>query len=151
MKSVATPDDMVALVGTEIGVSDWVTVDQPMINAFAEVTADHQWIHVDVARAAREMPDGKTIAHGYLILALIPRLINSLYEVRNRKRSINYGLDRVRFIAPVPVGSRVRLRTHLKGADPIKGGYRLRFGNAFEIEGADRPAAVIDNIIAVYA
>ncbi|MGV6874196.1 MaoC family dehydratase [Pseudochelatococcus sp. B33] len=150
MKSVETPEELAQLAGTEIGVSEWVTVDQKMIDGFADATGDHQWIHVDVERAAREMPGGKTIAHGYLILSLIPRLINSLYEVRSKKRGINYGLDRVRFIAPVVVGARVRMRSTLKSAEPIDGGYKYLFQNTFEIEGADRPAAISENIIAVY-
>lgn len=150
MVSVETPEDLAAHVGTEIGVSEWVTVDQKMIDAFAEATGDHQWIHVDTARARKDMPGGTTIAHGYLILSLIPRLINSLYEVRSKKRGINYGLDRVRFIEPVPEGARVRMRAVLTSAEPVRGGYKYLFSNTFEIEGKERPAAISENIIAVY-
>jgi len=148
--SVETPEDFAELVGCEIGVSEWIIVDQQMIDAFADATGDHQWIHVDVARAKRENPGGMTIAHGYLILSLIPRLINAVYEIRSKKRGINYGLDKVRFLEPVPEGAKVRLRVALKSAEPLKGGYKYLFSCTFEIEGAERPAAVVENIIAVY-
>jgi acyl dehydratase len=150
MLSVETPEELAACVGSEIGVSGWVTVDQETIDAFASATGDHQWIHVDVERARRELPAGRTIAHGYLILSLIPRLINSVYEVRIKARGINYGLNRVRFIAPVPEGARIRLRVVLKGAEPLPGGYKYLFANTIELEGSDRPAAVAENLIAVY-
>ena len=136
MLSVATPEELVARVGSEIGVSDWVTIDQKTIDAFASATGDHRWIHVDVERARRELPGGRTIAHGYLILSLIPRLINSVYEVRTKVRGINYGLNRVRFIAPVPEGARIRLRVVLKGAEPLPGGYKYLFANTIELEGS---------------
>jgi acyl dehydratase len=150
MLSVETPDELAAHVDAEIGVSGWVTVDQETIDAFASATGDHQWIHVDVERARRELPAGRTIAHGYLILSLIPRLINAVYEVRTKARGINYGLNRVRFIAPVPEGARIRLRVVLKGAEPLPGGYKYLFANTIELEGSDRPAAVAENLIAVY-
>ncbi|WP_308791265.1 MaoC family dehydratase [Agaricicola taiwanensis] len=144
------PEELAALAGSELGVSGWVTVDQKMIDDFGHATGDHQWIHMDVERARREMPGGKTIAHGYLILSLTPRLLNSVYEVRSKKRGINYGLNRVRFIAPVPEGSRIRLRVVLNSAEPMNGGYRFQFANTFELEGSERPAAVTENIVAVY-
>ena len=150
MLSVETPGELAAHVDAEIGVSDWVTIDQETIDAFAAATGDHQWIHVDVERARREMPGGRTIAHGYLILSLIPRLINSVYEVRTKARGINYGLNRVRFIAPVPAGARIRLRVVLKEAEPLPGGYKYLFANTIELEGSDRPAAVSENLVAVY-
>ena len=150
MLSVETPEELAAHVDAEIGVIGWVTVDQETIDAFASATGDHQWIHVDVERARRELPAGRTIAHGYLILSLIPRLINAVYEVRTKARGINYGLNRVRFIAPVPEGARIRLRVVLKGAEPLPGGYKYLFANTIELEGSDRPAAVAENLIAVY-
>ena len=109
MLEVETPADMKAHIGQKIGTSAWVTVDQAMIDKFAEATGDHQWIHVDVERAKREMPGGKTIAHGYLTLSLLPRLSHEIYTIRKRSRGINYGSNKVRFTAPVPAGSRVRL------------------------------------------
>lgn len=138
------------MAGAELGISDWLTVDQKMIDDFGNATGDRQWIHMDVERALREMPGGRTIAHGYLILSLIPRLLNSVYEVRSKKRGINYGLNRVRFIAQVPEGSRVRLRVALEKAEPLDGGYRFEFRNTFELEGSEKPAAVTENIVAVY-
>ncbi|NQV86129.1 MAG: MaoC family dehydratase, partial [Woeseiaceae bacterium] len=98
------------LVGEEVGLSDWFVVDQHRIDQFAEATADHQWIHVDTERAAREMPGGKTIAHGYLTLALIPAMTENFLRVENVVRAVNFGLNKVRFYAPIPVGSRLRGR-----------------------------------------
>lgn len=129
MVSVETPEELAALVGTELGVSEWVTVDQAMIDAFGKATGDHQWIHMDVERARLEMPGGRTIAHGYLILSLTPRLLNAVYEVRSKKRGINYGLNKVRFVAPVPEGARIRLRVALQAAEPLPGGYKYTFAN----------------------
>src|SRR2546428_919980 len=104
---VEYPKDLLKLVGRELGPSEWVTVDQDMINKFADATGDHQWIHVDVERAKREMPGGKTIAHGYLTLSLLPRLAPTLLKVLKRSRGLNYGSNKVRFITPVPAGSRI--------------------------------------------
>src|SRR2546425_1960541 len=102
---VEYPKDLLKLVGTELGPSEWVTVDQGMIDKFAAATGDHQWIHVDVERAKREMPGGKTIAHGYLTLSLVPRMASTLLEVTHRSRGINYGSNKVRFISPVQAGA----------------------------------------------
>jgi len=108
MIRIAKLEGLQQRVGEELAVGDWVTVDQPMIDKFAEATGDHQWIHVDVARAARELPGGKTIAHGYLTLSLLPRLAPTLMKIEKRKRGVNYGSNKVRFISPVPAGSRRR-------------------------------------------
>src|SRR5947199_1532888 len=104
---VEYPKDLLPLVGRELGPSEWITVDQPMIDKFADATGDHQWIHVDVARAKKEMPGGKTIAHGYLTLSLVPRLAATLTRVKKRSRGVNYGSNKVRFINPVPAGARI--------------------------------------------
>jgi acyl dehydratase len=133
-----------------LGVSDWVLIDQPMVNAFADATGDHQWIHVDVERAKREMPGGKTIAHGFLTLSLLPRLWESVYRVRKTSRSINYGTNKVRFTAPVPVGSRVRLRQVLRQVDDVPGGVRLTFNSTIELEGSDKPAVVAESLVLTY-
>ena len=114
MLEVERPGDMTQYAGKELGVSDWYTVTQEQIDKFADATGDHQWIHVDVERAKREMPGGKTIAHGWLTLSLVPRLAQTIYRVKHRSRGINYGANRVRFTAPVPAGSRVRLRLKVK-------------------------------------
>src|SRR5260370_14116629 len=108
-----SPQDRLQLVGRELGASDWMTVDQAMIDKFADATGDHQWIHVDVERARREMPGGKTIAHGYLTLAMVPRMAATLMRVKKRSRGLNYGSNKVRFIAPVPAGARIRLRQRI--------------------------------------
>src|SRR5690348_15353153 len=118
----ATFDTVAGLAGQEIGVSDWVEITQDRINAFADATGDHQWIHVDTARAAKEMPGGKTIAHGYLTLSLIPWLTGGMLRIDGVTRGINYGSDKVRFTNMVPVGSKVRARQKLLAAEPKSGG-----------------------------
>ena len=146
MMEVDKPADMKAHIGKQIGTSEWVLVDQAMIDKFAEATGDHQWIHVDVARAKQEMPGGKTIAHGYLTLSLLPRLSHDILQIRHRSRGINYGSNKVRFTAPVPAGSRVRLHQTLKNVEDIEGGVRLTFDSRIEVEGSSRPALVAENI-----
>src|SRR5207253_3093395 len=111
--------DLAALVGQEVAVSDWLTITQQQVNQFAEATGDHQWIHVDVERA-RAGPFGGPIAHGFLTLSLIPKFFESSIDVRNTKMGVNYGLNKVRFTAPVPVGSRLRARMKLLSCDPIE-------------------------------
>lgn len=133
-------------VGQEIGVSDWVVVDQPLINAFATVTDDHQFIHVDPERAAEEGPYGTTVAHGLLTLALLPALAKSaLPKLTDVRSSVNYGFDRVRFVAPVPVGARIRGRFRLTRADWRSPDALLAvWGVTVEVEGAERPALLAD-------
>lgn len=150
MLEVATPADMKAYVGKPIGSSGWVTVDQAMIDKFADATGDHQWIHVDVERAKREMPGGKTIAHGFLILSLLAGLAHQVYSIRKRSRGINYGSNRVRFTAPVQVGSRVRLHQTLKNVEDIEGGVRMTFESTMEVEGNARPALVAETLNLAY-
>ena len=108
MKTIGSIDDAIALIGAELGESRWVDIDQSRIDAFADVTMDHQWIHVDVEKAKAESPYGATIAHGFLTLSLIPGVSKDNYRVENAKMGINYGLNKVRFTSPVPVGSKVR-------------------------------------------
>ena len=150
MLIVDTPADMKAHVGEKIGSSGWITVDQAMIDKFADATGDHQWIHVDVDRAKREMPGGTTIAHGFLTLSLLAGLAHQTHDIRKRSRGINYGSDRVRFTAPVPAGSRVRLHQTLTKVEDIKGGVRMTFDSQMEIEGQDRPALVAETIALAY-
>ena len=150
MLEVDRPADMKAYLGKAIGTSDWVTVDQTMINAFADATGDHQWIHVDVERARREMPDGKTIAHGYLTLSLLPRLMATIYRIRLTSRGINYGSNKLRFTAPVPAGSRIRLHQTLKAVDDIAGGVRLTFDGTVELEGSAKPALVAETLVLAF-
>jgi acyl dehydratase len=137
-------------VGKALGSSDWITIDQAMIDKFADATGDHQWIHVDVERARREMPNGKTIAHGYLTLSLVALLSGQTHTIRKRSRGINYGSNRVRFTAPVPAGSRVRLHQTLLNVEDIEGGVRLTFDSRMEIEGSPRPALVAETIALSY-
>ena len=147
MIEVERPADLAQYIGREIGVSDWFTVDQAIINKFAEATGDHQWIHVDVERARREMPGGKTIAHGYLTLSLVPRLAATLYRVKKRSRGLNYGSNRVRFTGQVPAGSRVRLHQMITAVEPAPGGgVRITSESTMEVEGASRPALVAETI-----
>ncbi|MEE8236594.1 MAG: MaoC family dehydratase [Gammaproteobacteria bacterium] len=143
---VRTIEDAQALVGTEVGVSDWVLVDQARINLFADATDDHQWIHVDPDRAARDFPIGSTIAHGYLTLALIPALIDNFVEFVGLERIINYGINKARFKAMVPVGSRVRLRAVLNSARKRAGALQLILNCTVEVEGQAKPACVVETI-----
>ena len=138
-----------ALVGQEIGVSAWVTIDQARIDMFANATDDHQWIHTDPVRAKAEMPDGKTIAHGYLLVSLLPALLNSLVEMPGLERAINYGLNKVRFKNPVPVGSRVRLRSRLLHAQKRAGALQVILENTLEVEGQVKPACIAE-VLALY-
>ncbi|SDR62985.1 Acyl dehydratase [Rhizobiales bacterium GAS191] len=150
MLEIERLSDIAAYVGKELGTSEWLTVDQAMIDTFAEVTGDDQWIHIDVERAKREMPDGKTIAHGYLTVSLIPRLLRGIWRVKQRSRSINYGSNKIRFLNPVQSGDRIRLVQSLKAADPVEGGQRLTFESKVEIEGKPRPAAIAETIALAY-
>jgi len=148
---VEYPKDLLKLVGRELGPSEWVTVDQAMIDKFADATGDHQWIHVDVERAKREMPGGKTIAHGYLTLSLLPRLAPTLMSIEKRRRGLNYGSNRVRFTAPVPAGGRVRLRQKLVKVEPVEdNGFRVTSEMTMEVEGNPRPAMVAETLGIVY-
>ena len=140
--------DLPGLVGTEVGVSDWLTVDQDRVNKFADATGDHQWIHVDVERATREI--GGPIAHGYLTLSLIPFLSAGMLPVKGVTRGINYGSDKVRFTNMVRVGKRVRLRQKLVGVEPKSGGVQLRSQCTIEIEGEDRPACVAETLSLIF-
>jgi acyl dehydratase len=145
--TVDKPADLAQHVGKELGPSDWMTVDQAMIDKFAEATGDHQWIHVDVERAKREMPGGKTIAHGYLTLSLVPRLAQTLVKVAQRKRGLNYGSNKVRFTSAVPAGARIRLRLKIKSVEPMEGnGFRVTYQSTMEVEGQERPALVAETI-----
>ena len=145
--TVESPKELLKHIGTELGPSDWITVEQSQIDKFAEATGDHQWIHVDVERAKRDMPGGKTIAHGYLTLALAPRMASGLVKVKKRNRGLNYGSNKVRFIAPVPAGSRLRVRQRIKNVEEVSGnGVRVTSEMTVELEGSERPALVAELI-----
>ncbi len=142
--------DLSAYFGRALGVSGWVQLDQAKIDAFAELTGDDHWIHVDVERASREMPQGKTIVHGFLVLSLIPFLQRGIYTIRQRGKGLNYGCNRVRFTAPVPVGSRVRLRQSVQECVRLEGSVRVTFESTIEIERQERPALVADTILQIF-
>ena len=151
MLEVERAADMKAYEGKEIGVSDWYTVTQEQINKFADATGDHQWIHVDIERCKREMPGGKTIAHGWLTLSLVPRLAATVYRVKNRSRGLNYGANRVRFTGMVPADSRIRLRLTVKAVETTRdGGTRITNEGTMELEGSDRPVLIAETIGVTY-
>ena len=150
MLEIEKPADMHKHVGQKLGTSDWVTVSQDMINKFADATGDHQWIHVDVERAKKGMPNGITIAHGYLTLSLLPMLSDQCYRITKRSRGINYGSNKVRFTNMVRVGKRVRMRQKLIGAEPKAGGMQIKNECTIEIEGEERPACVAETISVLY-
>jgi acyl dehydratase len=138
-------------VGTEIGVSDWIEVTQERINLFAEATCDEQWIHIDQDRAKKELPGGKTIAHGLLSLALAPLFIRSVIGLKGLRNTLNYGADRIRYLAPVPAGSRLRGRVTVAEAEDVPpDGLRVNYHLVIEIEGGTRPACVAELIALHY-
>ena len=145
MKTYPRLADLQALVGQPLGTSDWITVDQPRIDAFADATLDHQWIHVDPERAAQG-PFGTTIAHGFLTLSLLPAFFASAFDIGDVRMGVNYGLNRVRFTAPVPVGSRLRASFRLLAYEPLDGGAQLVTEVTVEREGTERPACVAEAV-----
>jgi acyl dehydratase len=146
LRIIKSIDDAQSLIGEEVGLSDWMVIDQHRIDQFAEATADHQWIHVDTERAARELPDGKTIAHGYLTIALIPALTCNFIHVENLVRAVNFGLNKVRFIAPIPVGSRLRGRSIVLQAQQRADALLLTSRVRIEVEGQKQPACVAETL-----
>jgi len=146
MRSFATIAELQSLVGQEIGQSDWVTVDQRRIDLFAEATGDHQWIHVDPVRAAAG-PFGATVAHGFLTLSLLPEMSHTAFEVRGSRMGVNYGLNRVRFPSPVPVGSRLRGHFKLLSYEAIDGGAQMVLEVTMEREGFAKPVCVAESIV----
>ncbi len=152
MVVVEYPADMAQYLDKVVGSSDWVEITQEQINKFADATLDHQWIHVDVERAKKEFPGGKTIAHGYLTLALTAGLAQKTYKVEKRTSAVNYGLNKVRFLNQVPVGSRVRGVFRCKAVDPMpNNGHRVTMEVTVEIEGQTKPACVAETMAIMYA
>ncbi len=140
-----TPDKLLERIGDHLGYSEWIKIDQKRINQFADATGDHQWIHVDPERA-KDGPFGATIAHGYLTMSLVNLFLPQIVEVRGISMGVNYGADRLRFPAPVPVGSRIRGGAELVEAEEVKGGIQAKVRVTVEIEGSDRPGCVVDTI-----
>jgi acyl dehydratase len=145
MKHFAHLQDLQSQVGQEIGLSDWVTVDQKRIDQFAQATGDHQWIHVDPVKAAQG-PFGKTIAHGFLTLSLLPELFAKAFDIADVRMGVNYGLNKVRFTAPVPAEGRVRGRFVLREYQPLEGGAQLTVEATIELEGSGKPACIAETL-----
>jgi acyl dehydratase len=149
MRTFKHLSELQSLVGQEVGLSDWITIDQQRIDLFAQATGDHQWIHVDPQRAAKG-PFGTTIAHGFLTLSLLPEMSASAMHVDDAQMGVNYGLNKVRFTAPVPVGSRLRGRFTLLAYEPIEGGAMLTTQVTMEREGSDKPVCVAESLARRY-
>jgi len=146
MKSLEHLSELPALVGQEIAVSDWITITQEQVNLFAEATGDHQWIHVDVEKA-KAGPFGAPIAHGFLTLSLIPKFFQTSFEIRDSRMGVNYGLNKVRFTAPVPVGSRLRAHMKLLRCEPIESnGLQMEWLVTVEREGSDKPVCIAESL-----
>jgi len=150
MRNFETIAELKELVGQEIGVSDWITVTQERIQLFADATNDHQWIHLDAERA-KAGPFGTTIAHGFLTLSLLPEMAASAFGVRETRMGVNYGLNKVRFPAPVPSGSRLRGRFKLTGYEALEGGAQVTVQVTMEREGSDKPVCIAESIGRRYA
>jgi acyl dehydratase len=150
MRTFQTLAELAALVGEHVATSDWLTVTQAQVNLFAEATGDHQWIHVDPERA-RAGPFGAPIAHGFLTLSLLPKFFETALEVRETRMGVNYGLNKVRFTAPVPVGSRLRAQLKLLACEPIEnGGYQMTWQATVEREGSAKPVCVAESLTRRY-
>ncbi|RZL07721.1 MAG: MaoC family dehydratase [Rubrivivax sp.] len=150
MRTFETLADLAVFVGQEVAVSEWTTITQEQVNRFAEATGDHQWIHVDVERA-KAGPFGAPIAHGFLTLSLLPSFFDTALDIKGVRMGVNYGLNRVRFPSPVPVGSRLRGRLTLQSAEPIeRNGLQLTWLVAVEREGGDKPACVAESMARLY-
>jgi acyl dehydratase len=151
MRVIETLEELRSMIGQEIGVGDWFTVSQSQIDAFADATGDHQWIHQDVERAQTESPFGRTIAHGFLTLSLLSCLSHECFEIRgNFKMRINYGLNRVRFPAPVLSGSRIRPRFTLQSLEPFDEGHQAVWVVTIEVEGGRKPALYAEWVVRLY-
>lgn len=150
MKTFETLADLAACTGQEVAVSDWITITQQQVNLFAEATGDHQWIHVDPEKAAAG-PFGGPIAHGFLTLSLLPRFFESSFEIAGSRMGVNYGLNKVRFTAPVPVGSRLRARMKLLAAEAIdNAGMQMTWEVTVEREGSPKPVCVAESLVRRY-
>jgi acyl dehydratase len=139
-----------AKVGTELGISEWLTITQERISLFADATGDHQWIHLDADRAAAESPYGGTIAHGFLTLSLVTSLLRDTIEVDGARMIVNYGCDRVRFVSAVPAGARIRGRFVVAAVEEAKDGVQVRWGVTLERDGSEKPSLVLDWLVRYY-
>ena len=151
MREIASLAELKSLIGQEVAVSDWVQINQERVNLFAEATGDRQWIHLDAERCRKESPFGGTIAHGFLTLSLLPMLMDSAVVMSDVKMGVNYGLNKVRFPSPVPVGSRVRGRMTLLRVEDIEGGAQVTWQVTMERDGSDKPVCVAELIARRYS
>jgi acyl dehydratase len=149
--TTTTLSELPALKGSELGTSDWIEVTQDRVNLFADATDDHQWIHVDVERAKAESPFGGPIGHGYLTLSLLIPMWSQVLTVTDSRMAVNYGLNKVRFPAPVPVGSKVRLTATLADVEELKGGYQLTVSAVIERENGDKPVCIAEPVLRFYS
>jgi acyl dehydratase len=150
MTTTISKDELKAKVGDHLGYSDWLEITQERVDQFADATGDHQWIHVDVERAKKESPFGGPIAHGYLTLSLLPLTLGKIVRVEGFKMGVNYGLNKLRFPSPVPVGANRRSGATLQDLEEIPGGVQLTYEVTFEVEGKDKPAAVAEVLLRYY-
>jgi acyl dehydratase len=150
MTTTISKDELKTRVGEHLGYSDWLEITQERVDQFAEATGDHQWIHVDVERATKESPFGGPIAHGYLTLSLLPLTMGQVVRVEGFKMGVNYGLNKLRFPAPVPVGAKLRAGAVLKNLEEIAGGVQLTYEVTFEVDGTEKPAAVAEVLLRYY-
>lgn len=146
MRQIASVEELRSLIGQEVAVTDWLEITQERVNMFAEATGDHQWIHLDVERCRTESPYRATVAHGFLTLSLLPVLMQQAVALPPSRLSVNYGLNKVRFPAPVPVGSRVRARVVPLEIESIEGGYQMTWRVTMEREGGDKPVCVAESL-----
>jgi acyl dehydratase len=146
MRVFESPDEVVAAVGSDLGASEWVEITQERVDAFADATGDHQWIHVDPERA-RAGPFGGTIVHGYLTLSLVPWLGSQVFTLGGDGAALNYGTNKVRFPQPVPVGSRIRTHVSVAEAQQVRAGTQVVFRHSIEIEGQDKPGCVAETVV----
>jgi acyl dehydratase len=150
MRTFETLADLAACVGQDVAATEWVEITQQQVNQFAEATGDHQWIHVDVERA-KQGPFGAPIAHGFLTLSLLSQFFDRTIAIRSKSMGVNYGLNKVRFMAPVPVGSRLRGHLHLQSATPIEGhGLQLQWNVTVEREGSEKPVCAAESLVRIY-
>ena len=151
MSTTTTIAELPSLKGQDLGTSEWVEITQDRVNLFADATGDHQWIHIDVERAKAESPFGGPIAHGYLTLSLIIPMYSEVLVVSDAKMGVNYGLNKVRFPAPVPVGTKVRLTATLKDVEEVAGGLQLTVAGVIEAEGGSKPVCIAEPVFRVYS
>jgi acyl dehydratase len=149
MTTFASPTELAGAVGSHLGYSDWLEITQERINAFADATDDHQWIHVDPERA-KAGPFGTTIAHGYLTLSLAVRFVDEIFSVEGARMGVNYGTNKVRFVSPVPVGTKLRAGGTLSAVEEVTGGWQATIDLTFELQGAEKPACVAQVLYRMY-